>query len=204
MLWKKLLVFYFTLLLQPFRSILTHDEEAVFSQLYSRVKYIFVMYLYIVTAKRIRHNIALRITCISLLHTNAGTFTYSILLLHRDIRGMPITSILTSRCNHIAKTNAFARISLHLFLGSSFRPNFSNHGILASFSSSLPLQPVHVYILWRMKAPRVPNIFCITLCRNYKKVNKIFHQRRDERKFQIRLQSLLPFKRVTLLCCIRQ
>lgn len=53
-------------------------------------------------------------------------------LLYCDIRGMPITSIVTSRRNRVAKTNAFARISLRLFLYlSSFLPNFSNHDLLA-------------------------------------------------------------------------
>lgn len=48
-----------------------------------------------------------------LLHTYTAVYIQTPLL-HCDIPGMPITPIATSQCNHVAKTNAFARISLHV------------------------------------------------------------------------------------------
>ena len=86
---------------------------------------------------------------------------------YTDIRGMPITSIVTSRCNRIAKTNAFARISLCLFLYlSSFLPNFSTT-IFSSFCFHL-LFLVSVHNQWWMKAFWGPNIFCVIAQENEK------------------------------------
>lgn len=105
------------------------------------------------------HNIALPVFhCYTHTHTrvrarnNVCMYVHT-LLLHCDIRGMPITSIVTSLCNHVAKTNAFARISLRLlptlFFPSQFLEPRSSR---LSVFRVLFLFLASVYIQWRMKA----------------------------------------------------
>lgn len=74
-------------------------------------------------------------------------------LLHCDIPGMPITPIATSQCNHVAKTNAFARISLHVPLSLLSFP-ISRITIFLPYSRSFFLSSRVSPIQWRMKAFR--------------------------------------------------
>lgn len=89
-----------------------------------------------------------------LLHTYTAVYIRTPLL-HCDIPGMPITPIATSQCNHVAKTNAFARISLHVPLSLLSFP-ISRITIFLPYSRPLFLAPIQ----WRMKAFRgLSNIF---------------------------------------------
>lgn len=73
-------------------------------------------------------------------------------------------SVVTSRCNHAAKTNAFARISLRLPPTLFFPAQFLDHDLLAFLRSRFLLSPSFSFsrhIQWRMKAFRGLNIFCV-------------------------------------------
>lgn len=125
-------------------SISIHVGKGLhFREPYLCTKSIFIIYL---CAKRTRHNIALRITCIPPPPTHLTACVRAAApahtpLLYRDIRGMPITFIVTSRCNRVAKTNAFVPESRCVFLRlSTFLPNFSSHVLLSLLSVlSFPL-----------------------------------------------------------------
>jgi len=142
--------------------ISTQQQRAAFSQTVS-----VQIHFRHVSLQQKGYNIALRIICIPLLPTQFdNSCTCGCMHIHHcyTVTSAECLSLPSSRCNRVAKTNAFARISLRLpSLLFSFLPDFlkprSSRLSVTVLSFSLFLASVHIQ--WRMKAFWGPNIFCV-------------------------------------------